>query len=75
MQLRGILQQSRSSGGLDVPLKEIVLQQLKQAGSIQYTETKLHELMDRITDTAVSLEGETGSVNWVVRLLIQRLKV
>ncbi|KAL4961087.1 bifunctional terpene synthase/polyprenyl synthetase family protein [Aspergillus stella-maris] len=75
VQLRGILQQSRSAGGLDVPLKETVLSHLRQAGSIQYTETKMGELMEKITDSVVSLEGETGSPNWVVRLLIHRLKV
>ncbi|KAL4938163.1 hypothetical protein BDV06DRAFT_215327 [Aspergillus oleicola] len=74
VQLRGILQQSRSAGGLDVPLKETVLSHIRRAGSMQYTEAKLGELMDKITDSVVSLEGETGSPNWVVRLLIHRLK-
>ncbi|KAL4790372.1 isoprenoid synthase domain-containing protein [Aspergillus venezuelensis] len=75
VQLRGILQQSRSAGGLDVPLKKTVLSHLRQAGSIQYTEAKMGELMEKIVDSVVSLEGETGSPNWVVRLLIHRLKV
>ncbi|KAL4953372.1 isoprenoid synthase domain-containing protein [Aspergillus filifer] len=74
VQLRGILQQSRSAGGLDVPLKKTVLSHLRQAGSIQYTEAKMGELMEKITDAVVSLERETGSPNWVVRLLIHRLK-
>ncbi|KAL4801265.1 isoprenoid synthase domain-containing protein [Aspergillus unguis] len=73
VQLRGILQQSRSSG-LNVPLKEHVLQQLRQAGSLEYTERKLGELMERMSDAVVSLEQEAKSPNWVVRLLIHRLR-
>ncbi|KAL3474415.1 isoprenoid synthase domain-containing protein [Aspergillus californicus] len=74
VQLRGILQQSKSSGGLDIPLKENVLQHLRQAGSIEYTEEKMRGLMEKITDSVVSLETESGCTNWVVRLLIHRLK-
>ncbi|KAL5041044.1 hypothetical protein BDW71DRAFT_212499 [Aspergillus fruticulosus] len=75
VQLRGILQQSRSAGGLDVPLKETVLQHLRNAGSLEHTEKKMSELMESITDGIVEIEHRSGVCNWVVRLLIHRLKV
>ncbi|KAL3457458.1 isoprenoid synthase domain-containing protein [Aspergillus heterothallicus] len=77
VQLRGLLQQSRQSpdGGLDVPMKEAVLEHLRQAGSMRHTEAKMGELMEGITDRVVALESESGCSNWVVRLLIQRLRV
>ncbi|KAL4746901.1 hypothetical protein BDW72DRAFT_206953 [Aspergillus terricola var. indicus] len=75
VQLRGILQQSRSSGGLDIPHKETVLQQLRDAGSLEYTEKKMGELMERITDGIVDIERASGVSNWMVKLLIHRLKV
>jgi geranylgeranyl pyrophosphate synthase len=75
VQLRGILQQSRSSGGLDNPLKETVLQQLRDAGSLEYTEKKMQVLMERITHEIVDIERASGMSNWMVRLLIHRLKV
>jgi hypothetical protein len=78
MQLRGILQASRTAGGdggLDVPMKEAVLEHLRTTGSMRYTEAKMHELMEIITDSVVALERGTGVSNWVVRLLVQRLKV
>lgn len=75
VQLRGILQQSRSSGGLDIPHKETVLQHLRDAGSLEYTEKKLQELMERITDGIMDIEKASGVSNWMVRLLIHRLKV
>ncbi|KAL3432335.1 isoprenoid synthase domain-containing protein [Aspergillus tetrazonus] len=74
VQLRGILQQSRSSGGLDIPLKETVLQHLRDAGSLEYTEKKMQELLERITDGTVDIEKASGVSNWMVRLLIHRLK-
>ncbi|KAL6230730.1 hypothetical protein BDW75DRAFT_234182 [Aspergillus navahoensis] len=75
VQLRGILQQSRSAGGLDVPLKEMVLQHLRNAGSLEYTEKKMDELMKRITDGVQEIERGSGVCNWVMRLLIHRLKI
>ncbi|RDW83563.1 bifunctional terpene synthase/polyprenyl synthetase family protein [Aspergillus mulundensis] len=75
VQLRGILQQSRSAGGLDVPMKETVLSHLRDAGSLVYTEKKMRDLMERITDGVVEIENKSGVSNWVVRLLIHRLKV
>ncbi|KAL4876926.1 isoprenoid synthase domain-containing protein [Aspergillus karnatakaensis] len=75
VQLRGILQQSRSAGGLDVPMKETVLGLLRQAGSLEYTEEKMRGLAERIMQGVGEIETETGGVNWVVRLLVHRLKV
>ncbi|KAL2851125.1 isoprenoid synthase domain-containing protein [Aspergillus pseudoustus] len=79
VQLCGILQESRTALArgekLDVPMKETFLQHLRQAGSMAYTEEKMRELVEIITDTVVALESETGCSNWVVRLLIQRLRI
>ncbi|KAL4994894.1 isoprenoid synthase domain-containing protein [Aspergillus recurvatus] len=75
VQLRGILQQSRSAGGLDVPLKEMVLQHLRNAGTLEYTEKKMRELMERISDGILEIERGSGVCNWVVRLLIHRLRI
>ncbi|KAL4899449.1 hypothetical protein BDW74DRAFT_171497 [Aspergillus multicolor] len=75
VQLRGILQQSRNAGGLDVPMKETVLSHLREAGSFEYTEKKMKDLMEKIADSVVEIENKSGVSNWVVRLLIHRLKV
>ncbi|KAJ9273363.1 hypothetical protein DTO212C5_437 [Paecilomyces variotii] len=59
-QLQGILQVSRMSGGLDVPLKQFVLDHLQKAGSMKYTEQTLASLSQRIADSIAALEDETG---------------
>ncbi|KAG2026212.1 hypothetical protein GB937_001719 [Aspergillus fischeri] len=75
LQLRGILQQSRITGGLDISLKECALHHIRDAGSMEYTEKTMSALMDRIDDSLRSLERQNGSPNWILRLLLQRLKV
>ncbi|GFF26184.1 fusicoccadiene synthase [Aspergillus lentulus] len=75
LQLRGILQQSRISGGLDISLKECALHHIREAGSMEYTEKTLSVLMDRIDDSLRSLERQNGRLNWILRLLLHRLKV
>ncbi|KAJ9364273.1 geranylgeranyl pyrophosphate synthase [Paecilomyces variotii] len=74
-QLQGILQVSRTSGGLHVPLKQFVLDHLQKAGSMKYTEQTLASLSQRIADSIAALEDETGHCNWVLRLLNHRLKI
>ncbi|RLL95672.1 hypothetical protein CFD26_101005 [Aspergillus turcosus] len=74
LQLRGILQRSRIAGGLDISLKQCVLDHIHQAGSMEYTEKTLSVLMDRINDSLQLLERQSGSPNWILRLLLHRLK-
>ncbi|KAL4925304.1 class I glutamine amidotransferase-like protein [Aspergillus undulatus] len=52
------------------PLIHALRSQPKKPGSIQYTEAKMRQLMEKITGAVVSLEGETGSPNWVKILII-----
>ncbi|KAL4771843.1 isoprenoid synthase domain-containing protein [Aspergillus nidulans var. acristatus] len=56
------------------PKNETVLQQLWDAGSLEYTEKKMQVLMERITHEIVDIERASGMSNWMVRLLIHRLK-
>ncbi|KAF7125867.1 hypothetical protein CNMCM5793_002160 [Aspergillus hiratsukae] len=74
LQLRGILQQSRIAGGLDISLKQCALDHIHQAGSMDYTEKTLSVMMDHIDGSLQSLERQSGSPNWILRLLLHRLK-
>lgn len=51
------------------------MRRLHQAGSMQYTEKVLGELMGCIMDEIRSVERETMCENWVLRLLVHRLRV
>lgn len=75
VQLRALLQQSRSAGGLNVPAKQCVLGNIHRAGSMDYTVRALHELMKDITDQIELIENNTRCPNWVLRLLVHRLAV
>ncbi|KAE8369819.1 isoprenoid synthase domain-containing protein [Aspergillus caelatus] len=73
--LRGILRESRNTEGMSLPLKQCVLEQLKQAGSMEHTHSILEKLMKDIMGEIGSLEQKTKCSNWVLRLLVTRLRV
>ncbi|GAB1315557.1 geranylgeranyl pyrophosphate synthetase [Madurella fahalii] len=73
--LREIIQQRREDKGLNIHLKKLVLQQLKESASLEYTEKTLKQLEVRIDDIIARLERITGRKNWVLRLCMEKLKV
>ncbi|RAL16768.1 bifunctional terpene synthase/polyprenyl synthetase family protein [Aspergillus homomorphus CBS 101889] len=73
--LRAWLQQGRAAGGMDVALKQRVLDQLQRTGSMEYTCETLRAMMGEIQQGMGRVERETGCVNWVLRLLVLRLEV
>ena len=84
-QLRGILHQYQSQSqsqfqtqtddSLDASLKHHFLQRLHGAGSMEYTEKVLKELMGCVMEEVKGVEREMGCENWVLRLLVYRLEV
>ncbi|KAF7586323.1 hypothetical protein BBP40_009070 [Aspergillus hancockii] len=73
--LRGILVESRQSEGISLSLKKCILDQLKEAGSMEYTCSVLGKLMKDIMDEIETIEQKTGCSNWVLRFLVNRLGV
>lgn len=82
-QLRGILHQyqsqtqtqTKTDDSLDTSLKQCFLKLLHQAGSMEYTEKVLRELMGCVMEEVRGLDREMGCENWVLRLLVYRLEV
>lgn len=72
-QVREILEQRRDRGRMSAPLKGLLLDHLKRAGSLEYTIGKLRGLERQITGEIGRLEALTGRKNWVLRLCMQRL--
>ncbi|PIG79159.1 hypothetical protein AARAC_008537 [Aspergillus arachidicola] len=63
VQLRGILRESQNTKGMSLPLKQCVLEQLNQAGSMEYTHSILGKLMKNITVEIGPLEQKMGCSN------------
>src|ERR1700712_544280 len=65
LRLRGVLQQRRNDGGLSNPLKILVLEELEQLGSMEYTRKVLEQLQRRIQRENRTLERSSGCENWI----------
>jgi geranylgeranyl pyrophosphate synthase len=75
LQLREIFQRRRDMGGLSEPHKLIILDHLRRSGSLEYTRGTLERLQSEIDSDVSRLEAETGRKNWIMRLLLQKLRV
>jgi geranylgeranyl pyrophosphate synthase len=75
LQLQAIFQQRNHGKVLSKWMKEIVLEHLEQSGSLEYTKKTLQRLHSQIDEEISQLERFSGISNWVMRLLVRKLKV
>ena len=75
MQLRSILQERRAAGKLTFELKQVVLEQLKRTNSLEYTKMTIKALQDEIDKELEEVERVSGMENYILRLLVERLRV
>ena len=75
MQLQGMLVHRRAKGSLTFEQKQLVLEFMKRAGSLEYTLEVLRALHDRILVEITNLEVAFGAENPAARSLIEALKV
>ncbi|KAI1818647.1 isoprenoid synthase domain-containing protein [Poronia punctata] len=73
--VREIFQQRRDRGCLSRPHKDIVLERMRDGGSLEYTRQTLKRLETQIELDVGKLEGEMGRENWLFRLLIHKLRI
>lgn len=55
--------------------KELFLQHLTELGSMEYTSKLLEDLRRQIDEEMARLESMTGRENWILRLLMYKLKI
>ena len=75
VQLEALLHSRRENGCLSREAKELVLEYLREAGSMEYTRRVLEDLRRQIDEEMARLERITGGENWILRLLMFKLKV
>lgn len=74
--LQDILQERRHNGGsMCVEMKDLVLKMLRDGGSLEYVRQVLEELEDAIDAEIRRVEEVVGEENFVMRLLVERLRV
>jgi uncharacterized small protein (DUF1192 family) len=74
-EIESVLEQRKRIGQLTYDLKRLVLDRLRLKGSLDYTLSILRELQERLGRELERLEAATQQKNWVLRLLLFRLKV
>ncbi|KAJ6018568.1 hypothetical protein N7522_000635 [Penicillium canescens] len=74
-ELQAIFEQRKRSGKLTHGLKQRILDRLREKGSLDYTFGVLQDLYLTVGRELDSLEDATGQKNWMLRMLLQHLKV
>ena len=75
LQIRSILQERRRNQGLSKELKEYILEEMRKAKSLEYTRSVIKALEQKVEEEIGRMEDATGEKNWIMRLLLDRLKV
>lgn len=73
--LREAMRQRQEMGCMNDALKRLVLQHLRESGSLEHTHRTLKRLEARIDDSIDRLERITNQTNWILRLCIEQLRI
>lgn len=73
--LSNALQRRRTVGSMTAEAKKLVLGALEKAQSIAYTRTVLAEIYERIQTEIADVERHFGKENFLLRVLLERLRV
>ncbi|KAE8446357.1 hypothetical protein EG329_012106 [Mollisiaceae sp. DMI_Dod_QoI] len=74
-QLLNMLQARKENKGMSAAMKSHLLQLLDKAGSLEYTKAALRDLQEEIMTELEEVERLFGRKNWILRLLLMRLKI
>lgn len=74
-ELLGMLQSRKLNGKMPLGMKKLFIARLKEAGSLEYTKSVLEKLHQELEIELERIEGLTGVKNWILRLMLLRLRV
>jgi geranylgeranyl pyrophosphate synthase len=75
MELLSIFRARKSSSGISEALNKHVLLRLKELGSFAYAKKVLQDLLLEIVELLSVSEKQAREENWILRLMVRRLKV
>ena len=75
LQIRSILQERRRNQGLSKELKDYMLEEMRKTKSLEYTRGVIKALEEKVEGEIGRMEDITGEKNWIIRLLLDRLKI
>ena len=60
---------------MSLDLKKLVIKRLEEAGSLEHTKGVLDGLYEELKQELIAVEERAGAKNWILRLMLHRLKV
>jgi len=75
LRLRNILQQRFAKRGMSLETKNLVLEIMEEAKSLDFVREQMATMEVEIEALVTGLENVTGEANYVLRLLLERLKI
>jgi ophiobolin F synthase len=73
--LENLLQERGRKGQMSMDLKKLVLDEMEQTGSLEFTRNTLLDMEADIGGLVERVEGQTGVGNYVLRLMLDRLRI
>jgi geranylgeranyl pyrophosphate synthase len=74
-ELLSIFQSRKQTNSMSPDLKKLVIKRLEEAGSLDYTKGMLDGLHEELKQELSEVEEKAGGKNWILRLMLYRLKV
>jgi hypothetical protein len=75
IRLQSLLHQRLITGKMTFEMKKLALEHMEQTKSLEYTKEMLGLMYAQIQKEVDFLERQTGSENFLLRLLLKRLQV
>jgi ophiobolin F synthase len=74
-ELLSIFQSRKQTNSMSSDMKSLVLKRMEEAGSLEYTKGILDKLYKELKQELSAVEERAGGKNWILRLILHRLKV
>ena len=73
--LLSILQQRKFNNGVSWKIGKLAQDEIKACGGLDHTKSVVSELLCKVEEELTKCELETGSKNWILRLMKRRLEI
>ena len=74
-ELLSIFRTRKETNSMSPDAKKFVIKRLEEAGSLEYTKGMLDGLHEELKQELGAAEEKAGAKNWILRLMLYRLKV
>lgn len=70
-----VYQQRKRNDSLSPELRRLALDSIKASGGLTFAKSVILQLQSAVWEGLEMLEGQAGSKNWILRLVLKRLEI